>query len=785
MKDRKRTPKNKGNEEINYRGFEALRPSISEGSLDFIQNHLGFRFMSPVQEVTIPELLTHKDVAVEACTGSGKTMSYLVPVVEILLKSQIQSRGISNFNMGSLILTPTRELSTQVFEILERYLDIINQYREKGGSGNVLKCLICIGGGNINKTFDYIKQVAEEEASEDNSKYYILVGTPGRIFHLFENLKDGFDWNIKSSLEILILDEADRLLDMGFENHINMILHSMPKQRRTGLFSATLNSQVQNLIKTGLRNPKYIKVSISCNNLEEQNTNEKQETSTSIEDAECDISVPIGLTCFYVELGPLLKIEFLIRFLLNMKRELESGKQIKCIIFFLTCRSVEFYFKYLSKLFHNHSKNKQNKSQKNGYFMESSLGNLCKLHGQMCQKSREKSYEIFRNCDSGVLISTDLTARGIDIPDIEWIIQFDAPQDPSYYIHRIGRTARAGKLGKSIIMLQPHEGAFIEYIEKKTMRKILSYNHLEGEKNNTGIIYDGNYNSIEDPFYKKSNNLKLCYCTKLNEEIIKKDEFLNNSCNINRVGLCTIRKFMYSDFEFYEKAKKAFVSYIRAYKEYQLPFIFPFKSLSIGEIAASFALLRIPRVKEILGKSNISGKFITGSKNIHPDDFNPNPKPPSNIETSKDQRDNFENTKKRKESKNIQVDLEKNNNSKRSRSEKRATKRKIELDEWQTLQFENNLAKKLKTGKITYKEYQNRLNQFYKDEEISNNDNNCDNTNDSDSSNDDISDISDFDSNHSTRKKNNDYLNLKTENGSNKQKIPKWVIQGKKNKKKR
>ncbi|OII70822.1 uncharacterized protein cubi_00967 [Cryptosporidium ubiquitum] len=784
MKNRKQVVKNKGNEETNYHGFGSLKPGISKGSLDFIQNHLKFTFMSPVQEVTIPELLTHKDVAVEACTGSGKTMSYLVPVIEILLKSNIQSRGISNFNMGSLILTPTRELSIQVFEILERYLETISLYREKEGAGNILKSLICIGGGNVNKTFEFIKQEAEEKPLKDCNQYYILVGTPGRVFHLFENLKDGIDWNVKSSLEILILDEADRLLDMGFENHINMILHSMPKQRRTGLFSATLNAQVQNLIKTGLRNPKFIKVSIACNDFDKQSITEKQDESSS-KDTKCDISVPIGLTCYYIELGPLLKIEFLIRFLLNLRKQLNSGKQIKCIIFFLTCNSVEFYFKYLSKLFHIHSKDNKKNPPKNDYYLDSSLGKLCKLHGQMYQRSREKSYEVFKSCQSGVLISTDLTARGIDIPDIEWIIQFDAPQDPSYYIHRIGRTARAGKLGKSIIMLQPHEGAFIDYIEKKTMRKVFNYNHLEGEKNSEST-YCGNYNSIEDPFYKESNQIQLCYCIKLNKEIMSKDEFLINHSNIDRIGLCTIRKLMFSDFEFYEKAKKAFVSYIRAYKEYQLPFLFPFKSLSIGEIAASFALLRIPRVKEILGKSNISGKFLTGSKNIHPDDFNPNPKTHISNNTDSENSKTIVNPKKRKENENPSINSEKNSNSKRSRSEKRATKRKIELDEWETLQFENNLAKKLKTGKITYKEYQNRLNKFYQDDETLNEEtlkNN--NTLHKAPLDEESSDSLDPNSDDSTDNDSKNYSNLKTLNVNNKQKIPKWVIQGKKNKKKR
>ncbi|KAJ1606195.1 putative RNA SFII helicase Spb4p [Cryptosporidium canis] len=766
-----------GAEKTKYRGFEALKPSISGGSLDFIQNHLKFKFMSPVQEVTIPELLTHKDVAVEACTGSGKTMSYLVPVVEILLKSKVRAKGVSNFNMGSLILTPTRELSMQVFDILERYLDTVNLYSERESSKSVLRALMCIGGGNVNKTLEYIKEEAESDSFEGLNKYYILVGTPGRVFHLFENLKDGIDWNIKSTLEILVLDEADRLLDMGFENHINMILHSMPKQRRTGLFSATLNAQVQNLIKTGLRNPKFIKVSIATSQLDRPVSEEKQESS-SAEGAECDISVPIGLTCYYVELGPLQKIEFLIRFLIKVKEEISLGRPVKCIVFFLTCNSVEFYFKYLSKLFHSHSTDKQKKLPKNDYSVDSSFGKLCKLHGQMYQRSREKSYEIFKGCDSGVLITTDLTARGIDIPDIEWIIQFDAPQDPSYYIHRIGRTARAGKLGKSVIMLQPQEGAFIEYIEKKTMRRVLSYSHTEEDKVSDSTRH-ADYNSIDDQFYREHEDLQLCGCINLNKNLMEKDEFLNNEANKYRIGLRTIRVLMFSDFDFYETAKRAFVSYIRAYKEYQLPFIFPFRSLSIGEIAASFALLRIPRVKEILGKSITPGKFITGSKNIHPDDFNPNPKEPVQTPDSNVNKAD-EHPNKKREPKRSQEESGKGSSSKRSRSEKRAAKRKIELDEWQTLQFENNLAKKLKTGKITYKEYQNRLKQFYQDDEPSKEDEHSGPSTHTSSSDDESSDP---EFNHSSNEEK--HSGHKANSNGNKQKIPKWVIKGKKNKKKR
>ncbi|KAF7459179.1 DEAD-box ATP-dependent RNA helicase 18 [Cryptosporidium felis] len=754
-----------------YRGFEAIRPEISEASLDFVRNTLKFKFMSPVQEVTIPELLSHKDVAVEACTGSGKTLSYLLPVVEILLKSKVLSKGISDFNIGSLVLTPTRELSAQVSQILQQYLAVVNIHTEKGGlECPVLRALVCIGGDNVNKTLQYIRSY---DATNDlpfpgSFAYFILIGTPGRVFHLFETLEDGTDWNIKSTLEVLILDEADRLLEMGFERHINMILRSLPKQRRTGLFSATLNSQVQNLIKTGLRNPRYIKVSIACDNIE-------QIESPSSKEIECDISVPMGLTCYYIELSPMNKAEFLLRFLDKVICEIRSGRQTKCIIFFLTCNSVEFYFGYLSKLFHIH--NPAAGAPKNDYFVESSLGKLCKLHGQMYQRSREKSYEIFKSCQSGVLISTDLTARGIDIPDIEWIIQFDAPQDPSYYIHRIGRTARAGRLGKSIIMLQPHEGAFIDYIEKKTLKKVLNYAELE----EGGCNKD--FNSIQNPFYhRKMENVNFCSCIKTNEELMERDEFSNCEENKHRIGAILMRRMMLGDFRLYEKAKKGFVSYIRAYKEYQLGFIFPMKKLRIGEIASSFALLRIPRVKEILGKSKVSENFITASSLIHPDDLNPNKEPEK---TGNLEGNSFS---KSSESRQKTDPTIKPNNLRRSRSEKRAAKRKIEIDDWNSLQLEANLAKKLKTGKITYKGYQKRLRKFHRDSDADSN-SSFDSESGSESSSDSSSETENESGHSQNSSREKEVQDEPKRRSLNKQRgsarPPKWVLQNKKKKKRK
>ncbi|KAH8739167.1 Spb4p [Cryptosporidium ryanae] len=738
-----------------YNGFESVVPKLSDGTLKFIREDLKFKFMSPVQEATIPELLRHRDVAVEACTGSGKTISYLVPVIEILLKSKVNDRGLSKFNIGSLILSPTRELSMQIYSILSSYVLKINKVEKKTN----IKSIICIGGDKISKILDYVKEEGESHSSHDSSPvslYYVLVGTPGRVYHMFQSLKDGIDWNVKSCLEILVLDEADRLLDMGFEKHINIILHSLPKQRRTGLFSATLNTQVENLIKTGLRNPRYIKVTIESpkeNNFNLINSDKSHELN-KINEKECDISVPTGLASYYIEIKNVQKIEFLIRFL---TKNISSNMKTKCIIFFLTCNSVEFYFKFLSKMFHLHKNKDDNLELNNGYVYDTSIGKLCKLHGKMYQKSREKSYEIFKECDKGVLISTDLTARGIDVPNIEWIIQFDAPQDPSYYIHRIGRTARAGKCGKSIIMLQPHETAFINYIENKTMKKIKFYSHLENNNNDES---EYNYNSIDDEYFN-GGNLLYCDCIndKVDKKLLEKDEFICNESNYGRSALIYMRKMLLCDSDFYLTAKKAFVSYVRAYKEYQLSFIFPFKNLSIGEIASSFALFKIPRIKEILGKSNITKDFITQSNVINPDELfnlkqNKSTKNPSTYGKQEIEK-HIANT-----SKGVNLNLKE-----RSRSEKRAVKRKIEIDEWKTLCFEDKLAKKLKSGKITYQEYENKLKEFYSD----------------------INNRFDFENEHECNYFNEKTSDIQINNRktSSDNRIPKWIINNKKNRKKK
>ncbi|OII77857.1 DEAD DEAH box helicase family protein [Cryptosporidium andersoni] len=748
------------------------KPALSIGTLDFIENGLKFKYMAPIQEVSIPEILTNKDVAVEACTGSGKTLCYLIPVVEILLRSSIINLSIQ-FIVGSIIVAPTRELALQINEILDHFLSFVGKYE-----GNKLKNMLCIGGKDISATIKYIDTVNKiEVVNEDvyrtnNSQlvYHILVGTPGRLFHMFNILNDGKDWCIKSSLEIFILDEADRLLDLGFEKHINVILRALPKQRRTGLFSATLTSQVCNLIKTGLRNPKFIKVSMGLSDFSDNDNKKKIEYIQHSR----DVNIPSGLGCYYVELSMTEKNEFLLWFIneyLFSNKYLGKNKGTKSIIFFLTCSSVEFYYKYLSSIYHEHD-NKEKIAEFNTlgdstYITNTKIGVLCKLHGQMYQKSRETSYNNFKKSNCGILLATDVAARGIDIPDIEWIIQFDAPQDPSFYIHRIGRTARAGKSGKSIILLQRHEDSFIPYIEKQTSQSLTKF--------------DFELNKL-DEFYK-SNIVSLCKCIQINDEILSKDEFLRNYEGFNLYKAQTLmRKLVISDPATYILAKKAFVAFVRAYKEHQLKFIFPFNILSLGNLASSFSLLRIPRVKEILGKSCIKDDFITYSENIHPNDIlkgnhysNENLEDKKQIKLKDNTKDinSYYNNFKSKTILNIE-------NKVRTRTDKRNAKRRMEMNEWEDLQYEENLTKKLRQGKITLGNYNKQLKSYRKS-----NMNNEDSYTDDDLgySSNSSNELSDEEIIYSNNGKSN--LNIKVHPNALTKKIPKWVYNKSKSKKKR
>ncbi len=318
---------------------------------------LGFEKTTPVQQATIPLLLSNKDVAVQAQTGSGKTAAFLVPAFELLLRSQETWRP---HDVGCIVIAPTRELSSQIFAVA--------QIMSPHVPGIII---ISLTGGS-----DQVEAMKDFQEHGGN----LVVATPGRLEHTMGS--EG-RFNVKK-LELLILDEADRLLDMGFQACLNSILARLPKQRRTGLFSATMSTEVTALARAGLRNPRLVKVSVKGADLKQQAT-------------------PLTLTNDYMIVRPQDKLNQLVHFLVQHREE-------KCMVYLLTCAHVDYFGALLPLL------------------PGLEACSILSLHGKMVQKRRSKTYETFLSCAGGILLCTDVAARGLDIPDVDWIVQYDAPQ---------------------------------------------------------------------------------------------------------------------------------------------------------------------------------------------------------------------------------------------------------------------------------------------------------------------------------------------------------------------
>jgi ATP-dependent RNA helicase DDX55/SPB4 len=573
-----------------------------------------FARATPVQAAVIPLFLNNKDVAVEACTGSGKTLSFSLPLVEMIRRTDEPIPG-DKYRIRALVMTPTRELASQIHEIMASYLNSSTKLSSRMTS-------VCFVGGRP----DTVEQKILRGCSGKN---VICISTPGRAKAMLVNSKTV---SLKSC-DILVLDEADRLLTGDFSVEVSLILSALPKQRRTGLFSATLGADdLTDLIKKGgLRNPARVKVTRAVT------TGESHE-------------LPAHLRNYYLPLEQNQKLPVLANIL---SEKIAANETV--IVFFLTCASVEFHYEAIKHWLSESDGSENSVSSK-----------VFKLHGRMTPKVRKQSYKKFlaSSTSSGsVLLVTDLVARGIDIDNIKWIVQFDCPQDPSFFLHRVGRTARGGKAGSSVALICPKEAeTYIPFLEKKGV----SLTKYEG----------GAHSDIPDP----SAVANVDTCTYIREHLTTKSR------------------------DYLLKANAAFVSFIRAYQEHKLRYIFDMKDLDIGLVAQSFGVLRIPRVKEILGKRIENFE----QSPIAPDDV-------AFLESTKEEERQKDLAIKREEKLNP---VKKETNEKsvekpkkkellhRTRTQKREAKRKNIDDQWESLRAEELAAKKLKLGKITKEEYE-------------------------------------------------------------------------------
>jgi ATP-dependent RNA helicase DeaD len=338
---------------------EALNTSISK---------MGFKAPTPIQAQAIPLILSGKDILGSASTGTGKTGAFAIPVIEKIIASQDDC---------ALIVTPTRELAKQV----------INVVRDLLGPSNPVKACCLIGGEAIGKQLNQLKR-----------KPRIIIGTPGRINDHLEKKS----LNLKNAV-YLVLDETDRMLDMGFGIQINQILKFMPQERQTLMFSATFPKNIVTLSKKYLKDPERITI-----------------------DTENTLSKNIKHEVINVDNTSKYKT-------LIVQLEKREGA---VLVFAKTKHSTEKIAKNLKR---------------DGIKAEA-------LNGDLRQSKRDKVMRNFRENKFRVLIATDIASRGLDVPHLQHVINYDLPQVAEDYIHRIGRTARAGASGEAVCFVSPNEG---------------------------------------------------------------------------------------------------------------------------------------------------------------------------------------------------------------------------------------------------------------------------------------------------------------------------------------
>ncbi|CAH0723692.1 unnamed protein product, partial [Brenthis ino] len=448
--------------------------SMLEGKIDYriLKNirALGFKKPTPIQAKSLPHMLLGKDIIGAAKTGSGKTLAFLVPIIEKLINLGFtKSHGI-----GCIIISPTRELALQTYEVLKKLIVNIN-----------LTHSLAVGGEKK------LKEVASLQKGVN-----IIVGTPGRILDHLENTANFKCYNLKC----LVLDEADKLLEAGFERHIIGIIKKLPKKRQTTLFSATIDDKVNNLARLILKSdPKLISV-IDGNN---------QSTANGLQQGYCICPVQNRMCWLY--------------------KMLKKSRKMKVMVFFSSCKSVDFHYEF----FKTHCK-----------------ASVLSIHGKQSQPRRKEAFQTFVKADKGVLFCTDVAARGLDIPAVDWIVQYDPPTDMKEYIHRVGRTARGiNSNGNAVILLRPEEEEFIEYLKREK-------------------VYLDKYN-FGDP----NNDIQ-----KMLENLIDQD------------GTMKVL------------ARKAYLSFLRCYNKHPLNKVFNIKRLDLKMAAKAFGFLEQPHVDFLKSK---------------------------------------------------------------------------------------------------------------------------------------------------------------------------------------
>jgi ATP-dependent RNA helicase DDX55/SPB4 len=443
-------------------------------------------------------------------------LAFLIPVVEKLLRLE---EPVKKHHVGAIIVSPTRELATQIHSVLLSLL----AFHEP--SAEALKPL---EEGETRRSASKLTVLPQlllggtTTPAQDLSRFLknspnLLISTPGRLLEL---LSSPHVHCPQSSFEVLVLDEADRLLDLGFKDDLQKILGRLPKQRRTGLFSASVSEAVGEIVRVGLRNP--VKISVKVKSA-----------------AGDDKRTPVSLQMSYLLTSPSRKFPALF----SLLSQLQPTPQ-KSIIYLSTCAAVDYFQPILSVLLPKQF-------------------SLIPLHGKHPPNVRQKNFSKYITAVTPtILLTTDVAARGLDIPQVDLVVQIDPPSDPKVFIHRCGRAGRAGRKGLSVVFLQPgREEDYIPFLEvRKTPITLL----------------------------KKPN-------------IIITDEDA-------KLVTLKIRKEVLTDRALYDKGLRAFVSWVKAYSKHQASSIFRISDLDWADLGNAWGLVRLPKMPEL--------KNWTGDKSL-------------------------------------------------------------------------------------------------------------------------------------------------------------------------
>ncbi|KAL2044310.1 hypothetical protein N7G274_003015 [Stereocaulon virgatum] len=428
-----------------------------------------FKNLTDIQKKGIPHGLKGSDILGAAKTGSGKTLAFLVPVLENLYRK----RWTDLDGLGALILSPTRELAIQIFEVLRK----IGRY-------HTFSAGLVIGGKSL------------QEERERLGRMNILVCTPGRMLQHMDQTA-AFE---SDNLQMLVLDEADRIMDMGFQSTVDAIVEHLPKERQTLLFSATQTKKVSDLARLSLRDPEYVSV---------------HEAASS--------ATPSTLQQNYIVTPLPEKLDILWSFL-------RANLKSKILVFFSSGKQVRFVYEAFRH-------------------MQPGIP-LMHLHGRQKQTVRLDITNKFSATKNSCLFATDVVARGLDFPAVDWVIQLDCPEDADTYIHRVGRTARYERDGRAVLFLEPSE--------EEGMLKRLEQKRVVVEKINVR--------------QKKQQSIK---------------NQLQNMC--------------FKDPELKYLGQKAFISYVRSIRIQQDKEVFKLNDLPLEEFSASLGLPGAPKIKFLKG----------------------------------------------------------------------------------------------------------------------------------------------------------------------------------------